>query len=198
MKNLLLAAACFFLLSSCQSDPPVIDQAAWYMEFSSLPGSEEEFVYLHISADIDEPQGFGDILEIRASAPKYIYWDIDVSQVNRRQEGRMITLATGRLEPPSPEEGFPAGTYRLTVTDIPGNSDVKELFVPRSSGELQSRPRPDASRVLMYDRRGMLIQSHPLDQQIEALIDQFDPEFYFLIAEDPEYPVIFSHGPVYP
>ncbi|GEM_PF-5293573 len=211
MKTLIAVTISIFLLISCESAPPEVEDLNWQIEVTQRPDTQAYSVYLHVTAQIREPQGFGDIREIRIEAPDRMYWDVSPEEISYRQEGELITFHSGRLGPEREHAEFPAGTYRLSVTDIPGNRDEKEFFLSRGSDafiqtehiprliEQEEGTAAESSagecEILFFDRRGSLISRSTADGPIE---DQISDEysFYYILAEG-EDQVIYTLGPVY-
>ncbi len=199
------------LLASCQSDPPELQNIQWYLEIASSSREKEADTYLHLLVELREEQGFSDIMSITIKGPDDLLWDISPESLPYQQEGSLLTLEIGRLAPIPGSEGFPAGTYRFSVTDIPGNRDEKEFFLPSSSAFLSREENiPKIERdddvltvsgsytLLLYAADGRLISRETAEGETVLFSGDTVPAYYYILAQDDEYPVIYSLGPVYP
>ncbi len=209
-------AAVLFLLSwllvmSCRSDPPALQDMDWQLEaYRSCIESPIE-VYLHISAEIYEPQGYEDLVSIVITGPGEMVWNLDPQEIPYRQEGSTFFLKIGRLAPIPGSTRFPAGTYRITVSDIPGNKDEQEFFLPRPSSAYvdpqrfaqifteDSETAADGEYTLLHiSAAGKVIRSEQVEGWTVLFPRDNQPAYYYIISSDQESRMNYSYGPVFP
>lgn len=200
-----------FLLLSCRSDPPVVQGLQWQLEAYRSHAESPIEVYLHITAEIYEPQGYEDLVSMVITGPGEMIWDLDLDDLSYRQEGSIFFLKIGRLAPIPGNTYFPAGTYRLTVSDIPGNTDEQEFFLPRPSSAFLDPQRfvgihtedhevaADGDSTLLHiSEDGRVIRTEEAAGRTVLFPREEQPAYYYIISSDQESRMVYSYGPVFP
>ncbi|MEX2445387.1 MAG: hypothetical protein WD492_17440 [Alkalispirochaeta sp.] len=138
-------------LVGCSSSDPQIMQIDHYLVASRHPSDEEVTEALVVSVDVFDPDGSGELAELEVIlADRDLGWTLKVEDLSSHEQDGQQWYTT----PPLTIDGrsrLPRGSVQITVTDLSGRRDRREVQLPRTLPELttEATAHMDASGIIV-------------------------------------------------
>ncbi len=121
------------LYFGCSSSDPQIMQVDHYLAVTADDEVQEALV---VSVDLFDPDGSGEIAELEVHLPDAdLRWTLDVDNLAYHERDGQQWYTTAPL-PIEGRQRIPRGTVAITVTDLSGREDRREVQLPRTLPEL--------------------------------------------------------------
>jgi hypothetical protein len=120
------------LLASCSSSDPQIMQVDHYVVASWNPTREGFGEALVVSLDVFDPDGAGELetVDVRVAAFD-LRWTLDAEDLSYHEQDGQRWYTTPRLTI-TDQARFPRGEVEITVTDLSGREDLRNVSIPRT------------------------------------------------------------------
>ncbi len=146
-KHFLVLLSVLTLYTGCSSSDPQIMQVDHYLVVTAAQGVGEALV---VSVDLFDPDGSGEIAELEVYLPDAgLRWTLNVEDLSYHERDGQQWYTTAPLQIDG-RLRIPRGPVAITVTDLSGRQDRRDVQLPRTLSELtaDAMARMDASGMI--------------------------------------------------